>query len=344
MLEIRHPESGGSISLFRLSFITMDLKGIAWVAHMYQKFENICFEVEEIMYEDTVNYVENQVQIVGKGVKKFYSDVLQDLLPPSITEEEPVKVGTMQLTEDGSVIADGKLYKHSNLVISKDPVKDLSRAYSFHESLNEDGKAGLDQLTEDCNVISGGKLYKPSIINKNSKADLSRRISFCESFNEDGKAEFEQRAMASSGDSVGEADISNGFEDSTEPNDRTDDFNMDADESSEASKYENEMTDLDLLRNNLEDSCVMVDEDNELGFVSHKGSRKTSYKKKIRKALFSRKSSRKQEYKELAEQYEDLDTRSHQQIVSSLTPNPSVETDSANLTAHNFFDPDWELL
>lgn len=29
----------------------MDLKGIAWVAHMYQKFENICFEVEEIMYE-----------------------------------------------------------------------------------------------------------------------------------------------------------------------------------------------------------------------------------------------------------------------------------------------------
>lgn len=53
---------------------------------------------------------------------------------------------------------------------------------------------------------------------------------------------------------------------------------MDADESSEASKYENEMTDLDLLRNNLEDSCVMVDEDNELGFVSHKGSRKTSYK------------------------------------------------------------------
>lgn len=128
-----------------------------------------------------------------------------------------MKVGTMQLTEDGSVIADGKLYKHSNLVISKDPVKDLSRAYSFHESLNEDGKAGLDQLTEDCNVISGGKLYKPSI-NKNSKADLSRRISFCESFNEDGKAELEQRAMASSGDSVGEADISNGFEDSTETN------------------------------------------------------------------------------------------------------------------------------
>lgn len=168
--------------------------------------------------QDTVNYVENQVQIVGKGVKKFYSDVLQDLLPPSITEEEPVKVGIMQLTEDGSVIADGKLYKHSNLVITKDPVKDLSRVYSFHESLKEDGKAELDQLTEDCNVVSGGKLYEQSIINKNPKADLSRGISFCESFNEDSKAEFEQRAMALSGDSVGEADISNGFEDSTEPN------------------------------------------------------------------------------------------------------------------------------
>lgn len=60
----------------------MDLKGITWVGHVYQKFEAMCLEVEEIMYQDTVKYVENQVQTVGSTVKKFYSDVIEDLLPP----------------------------------------------------------------------------------------------------------------------------------------------------------------------------------------------------------------------------------------------------------------------
>ncbi|KAJ0052517.1 hypothetical protein Pint_02399 [Pistacia integerrima] len=63
--------------------VTMDLKGITWVGHVYQKFEAMCLEVEEVMYQDTVKYVENQVQTVGASVKKFYSDVVQDLLPPS---------------------------------------------------------------------------------------------------------------------------------------------------------------------------------------------------------------------------------------------------------------------
>lgn len=71
----------------------MDLKGITWVGHVYQKFEAMCLEMEEVMYQDTVKYVEDQVQTVGVTVKKFYSDVMQDvmqdlLLPSSL---EPVK-------------------------------------------------------------------------------------------------------------------------------------------------------------------------------------------------------------------------------------------------------------
>lgn len=31
--------------------ITMDVKGITWVGNMYQKFENMCLEVEDMMYE-----------------------------------------------------------------------------------------------------------------------------------------------------------------------------------------------------------------------------------------------------------------------------------------------------
>lgn len=66
----------------------MDLKGITWMGHVYQKFEDMCLEVEEVIYQDTVKYVENQVQTVGASVKKLYSEVMQDMMrdfPPSGT-------------------------------------------------------------------------------------------------------------------------------------------------------------------------------------------------------------------------------------------------------------------
>ncbi|XP_042007119.1 uncharacterized protein LOC121755795 [Salvia splendens] len=61
----------------------MDFKGVAWAGDIYEKFEAMCLEVEEIMYEDTVKYVENQAQKVGVSVKKLYEEVMQDLLLPS---------------------------------------------------------------------------------------------------------------------------------------------------------------------------------------------------------------------------------------------------------------------
>ncbi|KAL0328261.1 UNVERIFIED_CONTAM: hypothetical protein Scaly_2258700 [Sesamum calycinum] len=89
----------------------MDFKGITWAGNMYQKFEAMCLEVEEVMYQaisllqiqsssrrawglvsqkDTVKYMENQVQKVGVSVKKFYSEVMEDLLHPSCVD--PMKV------------------------------------------------------------------------------------------------------------------------------------------------------------------------------------------------------------------------------------------------------------
>uniref|UniRef100_A0A2N9EYC6 Uncharacterized protein n=1 Tax=Fagus sylvatica TaxID=28930 RepID=A0A2N9EYC6_FAGSY len=69
---------------------TMDLnhKGITWVGNLYQKFEAVCQEVDDIVSKDTVKYVGNQLQNVGGSVKKFYSDVVQDVLPPIV---DPVK-------------------------------------------------------------------------------------------------------------------------------------------------------------------------------------------------------------------------------------------------------------
>ncbi|XP_019453681.1 PREDICTED: uncharacterized protein LOC109355159 [Lupinus angustifolius] len=63
--------------------ISMDLKGITWVGNLYHKFENMCLETEDMIYQDTVKYIENQMQGVGESVKKLYADVTRDLLLPS---------------------------------------------------------------------------------------------------------------------------------------------------------------------------------------------------------------------------------------------------------------------
>lgn len=62
----------------------MDLKhkGISWVGNMFQKFEAVCQEVDNIISQDKVKYVENQVSSARANVKRLYSDVVQGLLPP----------------------------------------------------------------------------------------------------------------------------------------------------------------------------------------------------------------------------------------------------------------------
>ncbi|XP_047174053.1 uncharacterized protein LOC124841768 isoform X1 [Vigna umbellata] len=52
-----------------------------WVGNIYQKFEAVCHEVDDIVCQDAKTYLENQVQNVGDSVKKFYSGVVHDLLP-----------------------------------------------------------------------------------------------------------------------------------------------------------------------------------------------------------------------------------------------------------------------
>ncbi|RDY05816.1 hypothetical protein CR513_10288, partial [Mucuna pruriens] len=62
---------------------TMDLtiQPINWVGNIYQKFEEVCQEVDDIVGQDAVKYLENHVQNVGDSVKKFYSGVVHELLP-----------------------------------------------------------------------------------------------------------------------------------------------------------------------------------------------------------------------------------------------------------------------
>ncbi|KAL0710507.1 hypothetical protein Bca4012_017485 [Brassica carinata] len=58
----------------------MNFKGFAWVGNVYKKFEAMCLEVEELIVQVKC-CIEGQVQTVGNSMKKFCSDVVQDLLP-----------------------------------------------------------------------------------------------------------------------------------------------------------------------------------------------------------------------------------------------------------------------
>ncbi|KAK2380845.1 hypothetical protein QL285_068504 [Trifolium repens] len=82
----------------------MDVKGINWVGDMYQKFENMCLEAEDMMYEDTVEYIETQIQTVGDSVKKLYSDIVGDIIPSIsciLDEKEDSELPIDQRTDAG---------------------------------------------------------------------------------------------------------------------------------------------------------------------------------------------------------------------------------------------------
>ncbi|KAG5254778.1 hypothetical protein OIU76_019445 [Salix suchowensis] len=64
----------------------MDLKskGMAWAGNIYQKFETMCHEVDNVVNKDTFKFVENQVYSVGENMKKIYSVAVHDLIPPLV--------------------------------------------------------------------------------------------------------------------------------------------------------------------------------------------------------------------------------------------------------------------
>ncbi|KAK4577757.1 hypothetical protein RGQ29_028036 [Quercus rubra] len=173
--------------------ITMDAKGIKWVGNIYQKFEAMCLEVEEIMYQDTVKYVEDQVQNVGATVKRFYSDVVQDFTPPS--SEDPVKVPASELpVERYSDVGiyrrrkvghyrDGNIYNKSNLGIQEIPENDkLPQTEMSGEiaPINDVGRAS----SELSNQNQGASCDQTVTVSAPALVEVGRFDSIAESCNE----------------------------------------------------------------------------------------------------------------------------------------------------------------
>ncbi|KAL2497439.1 hypothetical protein Adt_22989 [Abeliophyllum distichum] len=118
----------------------MDFEGITWAGNIYQKFEAMCLEVEEVMVQDTVKYVENQVQKAGVSVKKFYSEVMQDLIPSSC-----VKVAADDLS----------MYPYSHTDINKKLKPCLSENWGEVRNKATEDKVIDDMDTWKISPISG---------------------------------------------------------------------------------------------------------------------------------------------------------------------------------------------
>ncbi|XP_015082528.1 uncharacterized protein LOC107026172 isoform X1 [Solanum pennellii] len=120
----------------------MDLKSISWVGNIYQKFETMCLEMEEAMYQDTVKYVENQMNTVGTNVKRFCAEVMQDVHPQC--NIDPVKVAA----------ADLSLNPYAHYEIDK----------KLKANLKGSARGFSNKLNDDTQVIKGksksGGVYK----------------------------------------------------------------------------------------------------------------------------------------------------------------------------------------
>lgn len=138
------------------------------------------------MGQDTVNYVENKVQNVGESVKKFYSDVMQDLLPPS--SFDPVKVPASDLPVER--YSNVGIYKRPKVGIKRRSVrvdteqpsedskamtdmhkKAVGRSQSLHEVHDEDNlfpPASEDSVKGTCSELCSGQHSNGSMYNNSN--------------------------------------------------------------------------------------------------------------------------------------------------------------------------------
>ncbi|KAL8131406.1 uncharacterized protein LOC141711583 isoform X2 [Apium graveolens] len=149
----------------------MDFRGASWVGDIYQKFEAMCMEVEETICEDAVKFVESQVHSVGSNMKKFYTDVMQDLASPD--SAAPVKLPVANLPLDSH--ADAKIDEDKKASNNKNSNKVVNLFTNDHKVIDrEDGDqvSSLDEHVKlEGNSCSRGHI-KRSFSTQDTKGEL----------------------------------------------------------------------------------------------------------------------------------------------------------------------------
>ncbi|XVE88185.1 hypothetical protein DITRI_Ditri19aG0048400 [Diplodiscus trichospermus] len=132
-------------------------KGIAWVGNICHKFEAICMEVEDMVCQETLKYVENQLQTVGANVKQFCTELMQEVIPSTPTNS--VKELNSSLVKNAVVTA----FEDPNISIDEDHSQKELMNTSPVESI-EDVHFGLspEPSTEDESALAHGSGFKRS--------------------------------------------------------------------------------------------------------------------------------------------------------------------------------------
>lgn len=264
----------------------MDLK--CWVGNICQKFETVYLEVDEILSQEPLKYVENQLQTVSANVKQFCSEIIKDVLPPSSLD--PVKVAVSDLPVNQNT--DTTAHKKSNVkIINEDSKKELGNVNCWpnHSSVKSVKGEHFDSSSEQ-NVDDG--LYEKSKVNFNenpikenqcrpeirhgqSDKEWDQPLQLDENLSSDVSS-----ALPSSNSVTVEScehevpDIGLTLNDALSPEscERSDNLVIEETRNDEM---------------NLAESCIMVDS-NELCFLSSGVGKHKSYKRMLKQVIVSR--------------------------------------------------------
>ncbi|XP_019458686.1 PREDICTED: uncharacterized protein LOC109358724 isoform X3 [Lupinus angustifolius] len=341
--------------------MAMDVKGITWVGNIYQKFENMCLEeVEDKMFEDAVKYVENQMQSVGESVKKIYSDVMHDLLPPSscdldekITSELPID----QYTDDGFC---KKEFQGSENITVKDDTKQTSEDSRINRDnditlvASCDTDALFDESQKDTKVPASIVVSEITLL----ETGACRTSQSCEHSNDNqnpavtvSKPDFAEvtrlASVAASDEDIPNVMVLVKLTEAKEMDkcysscalfgDLDETWILDAAKTDTAldhgHKQDNEQK--------LEETCVMVTRDELRLFPKTAASLKTNKKNTRQSFSLSKKSSRKQEYKELAILHGN-NAKGKGDCMENLCP--TLMKDQETLLLPDISEAEWELL
>ncbi|XP_020215098.1 uncharacterized protein LOC109799032 isoform X2 [Cajanus cajan] len=360
--------------------ITMDVKGMRWVGNMYQKFENMFLEAEDVMYEDTVKYIENQMQAVGESVKKFYSDIVEDLLesdeevgielpidkhadarfykkPFQVYKERHVKADTKQTTEDlrihNGVDNYAKLFASFDRTSEADASTSLrnsvkqsnfsspSRQYAGRMDVNSN--IGIDENPVRKEVAATKIIKETTLAEANTCTTLQSCEISSENQNQNHGVSVSKPASTEVTNLAPETDCSNEIENaSTEQFPNVQELDKSAEEKQiDASSSCCVPFAESVDHMKLEEACVMVSRD-EIQLPPKAGGNANINKKKTRRAFsLYKKSARKQEYKELAAWHLKSE-KVNEDCMENL--NQTLPHDPKKPLLSSMTEPEWELL
>ncbi|XVF27510.1 hypothetical protein REPUB_Repub14bG0113800 [Reevesia pubescens] len=117
----------------------------------------MCMEVEDMVCQETLKYVEDHLQTMGANVKQFCIELMEEVLPSSPTNS--VKELNSFLAQNAGVTA----YEDSNISVDEDhPQKELIHSSSTISAEDVNFDLSSEQSTEDESALAHSSCFIPS--------------------------------------------------------------------------------------------------------------------------------------------------------------------------------------